>query len=556
MLNLLHTFYNFNQFNSKLNSKLNSIINAENSQLEFELSSYFKVNKNIGSKDRKFLTEIIYFYIRNRIHINHLAQNSFAKFNILFNEIENVNFHSLSNSLLDFSIFYITLINLENESKFISELETKYHFFDFKNSIKKILNNQLNIENNEISEKIILIINNEIDDFEVTFNSLIHSGFSKNKLEQNQLEVILEIISIKYSFPIHIIKSIYNSVIEENLNLNQFKEILNILNQKASVYLREVDTNSTKNIKDEFDKNQIEISNYILKQCYVILGNANQKLTDLESFKNGQFEIQDFSSQLTFEFVKEFIIRSINNNNFNNKFNNIFNILDTCAGGGGKSLLFADEIINYYQNLDSQNLNSQKLDYQKPSKDNFHIYSSDVSSSRLDGLRERLKKSKRKRNIFPEIINISQNKSIDNYKFVDFFDLAIIDAPCSGIGTNRRDVSIKYRISESKINEFYQTQINLINETKVFLKNNGIILYITCSLNYEENIGVVHSILKNIQDLKPINIFEFCSDNIKNLIQNVLKTNFSKDTNKNFLTIFPHYFNSDGFFVALFQKTN
>jgi 16S rRNA C967 or C1407 C5-methylase (RsmB/RsmF family) len=545
MLNLLHTFYNFSKFISKFN-----IIN---SQLDFDLNLFFKQNKNIGSKDRKFLTNIIYFYIRNQIYINFLSLKVNLKINQKYKELGIEYNLKTSKKLLEFTSFYISIVLLEVENNFISEIEAKYHFFDFKTNIAKLLNILIeknivtkdiiskdieiaNIEFNEtITETIFQIINNELTEFNVTLNSIIESNFTNNKFEQNSLDnsldILFEQISIKYSFPINIVKSIYNSINAETLNFTHLINTLITLNQKANVYFRAVD--NVKNISIEFEKNQIQFKNYILPNCFVIEDNSNKKLTDFETFKKGDFEIQDFSSQLTFEFVKGYIISNI-------KQNNNINILDTCAGGGGKSLLFADEILNHFQNKNS-NLNTNQH--------NFQIYSSDINSLRLDGLRLRLKKSKRKRNIFPEVINQTNNS-----KFNQFFDLAIIDAPCSGLGTNRRDVNIKYRISENKINEFQNIQINLINETKLFLKDDGIILYITCSLNYEENIGVVKFILENSPKLKPINIFKFCDKSINELLEKTLKDNFSLNDNNNFLTIFPHYFNSDGFFVALFQK--
>jgi 16S rRNA (cytosine967-C5)-methyltransferase len=75
------------------------------------------------------------------------------------------------------------------------------------------------------------------------------------------------------------------------------------------------------------------------------------------------------------------------------------------------------------------------------------------------------------------------------------FDRILIDAPCSNTGVMRRRVDLRWRISEAEILRLQKTQLELLNQAAQQLKPGGVIVYSTCSLEPEENSGVVNQFL-------------------------------------------------------------
>lgn len=508
MLNLLHTFSEFEKFITHFLHK--------NKILDKELHTFLKTNKKIGSKDRKLLSEIIFHYYRNFIKIQFLSNeiNFFTNFE---NNIDSINIqNSIPINNLNLNLFICTLIHLNNSSDFFLKIEEKYTFWNLNSNIEKLI--------------IYYYPNFEKDNLQSLIENL------KNQINK------IEKPEIKFSFPDFIIESIHKNIetFEDNNTTTLLNETLNTLNQKASVYIRVV--RNFEEIENELALNDINLTQTILPNCYQLNFDGNVRLTDFITYQKGYFEIQDIGSQFTYYFTEKYIEEHLQKPKQ-------FKILDLCAGGGGKSLLWADNIQNVIKNA-------------KNAKTTYQIYSSDITIERLKGLNERLDKNvKIKRNITPQIINYQ------NIKFHNQFDLLIIDAPCSGIGTCRRDVNLKLKITPEDLQKFQSIQISLIENNYILLKTGGLLIYITCSLSYEENFAVVNDITQKLKGkIKPINISEYLDEIIKNEILNVYNkynlhdiniTNSTKNqtnNNSNHFTILPQYFNSDGFFVALFEK--
>jgi len=86
-----------------------------------------------------------------------------------------------------------------------------------------------------------------------------------------------------------------------------------------------------------------------------------------------------------------------------------------------------------------------------------------------------------------------KDASKDNYPIAD---AVLIDAPCSGTGVIGKKPDIRWRRSQNEINEFVALQGNILNHMSKFLKPVGRIIYSTCSIEPEENWGVVDAFLK------------------------------------------------------------
>ncbi|KAF0240083.1 MAG: Ribosomal RNA small subunit methyltransferase B [bacterium] len=121
-----------------------------------------------------------------------------------------------------------------------------------------------------------------------------------------------------------------------------------------------------------------------------------------------------------------------------------------------------------------------------------------------------------------------------------YFDRILVDAPCTGTGTLRHNPEIKWRLSEDKILELVTLQTTILSNCALLVKIKGKLIYSTCSIEYEENEGVIKEFLAkhaNFQVIKP------------NLPENLI-------TKEGFARTWPHRDNMDGFFAAVMEKVN
>ena len=89
---------------------------------------------------------------------------------------------------------------------------------------------------------------------------------------------------------------------------------------------------------------------------------------------------------------------------------------------------------------------------------------------------------------------------MENLRFV----LILLDAPCSGFGVIRRKPEIKYVKNEMDIKGLLTIQSELLETAEKLLKPNGIIVYSTCTVEYEENRGMVERFLEKYKNIELI----------------------------------------------------
>ncbi|KAA0257375.1 hypothetical protein FHQ18_10025 [Deferribacter autotrophicus] len=213
----------------------------------------------------------------------------------------------------------------------------------------------------------------------------------------------------------------------------------------------------------------------------------------LDKFKKGYFEIQDEASQLV-----TFIIPLKPGNN----------ILDICAGAGGKSLSLASHFYN-----------------------SVYIDAYDIDKKRLAILRQRARVSEAKINI------VKKPKPF-------YYDVVLVDAPCSGLGTWRRDVDLNIRTTNSSLKKKIELQQNIFDNALNAAKKGGYIVYVTCSFLKDENEMQVDYFLnkyKNKIELIPVS--EFLDPNY-----------YSQLIDNDFFKTTPAQNSMDSFFGAIFKK--
>jgi 16S rRNA (cytosine967-C5)-methyltransferase len=177
----------------------------------------------------------------------------------------------------------------------------------------------------------------------------------------------------------------------------------------------------------------------------------------LSSFKRGAFEVQDEASQMVAPFA------NVEKSNLK--------VLDACAGAGGKTLHLAALLRNKGE-----------------------IFATDVEGYKLEELKRRVKRSTAQnvRIVMPE----QKPKTLGESKR-EWFDLVLLDVPCSGTGTLRRNPGIKWVLSEQMLSELLEKQHLILTENIPYLKPGGKLVYATCSILREEGEDQAKWILDN-----------------------------------------------------------
>ncbi|SFE40101.1 16S rRNA (cytosine(967)-C(5))-methyltransferase RsmB [Alteribacillus iranensis] len=127
------------------------------------------------------------------------------------------------------------------------------------------------------------------------------------------------------------------------------------------------------------------------------------------------------------------------------------------------------------------------------------------------------------------------------------FDRILVDAPCSGYGVIRRKPELKWQKQKEDLERFPGIQLSILEEASELLKEGGRLVYSTCTVRKEENEEVVEMFLKNNRDFVRDSS---ASENFPSPLQE-----FDKEKDGQ-VTILPHYFDTDGFFMAALKKKN
>ncbi len=136
-------------------------------------------------------------------------------------------------------------------------------------------------------------------------------------------------------------------------------------------------------------------------------------------------------------------------------------VVDFCAGAGGKTLMLGALMHNQGR-----------------------VYAFDVSERRLNNLKPRLKRSGLS-NINPVLISSETEPRVR--RLAGKIDRVLVDAPCSGLGTLRRNPDLKMRQNPASVDQLVVKQAGILNAAATLVKAGGRLMYATCSLLAEEN---------------------------------------------------------------------
>lgn len=218
-------------------------------------------------------------------------------------------------------------------------------------------------------------------------------------------------------------------------------------------------------------------------------------------FTEGKIEVQDEGSQLLSYLVAPKRGQMV---------------ADLCAGAGGKTLALGALMRN-----------------------TGRLYAFDVNERRLNNLGKRLKRSGLS-NLNAQVINNENDLKLKRLN--GKFDRVLVDAPCSGLGTLRRNPDLKWRQTEQDIIELNVKQKNILTRAAKLTKAGGRVVYATCSLLTEENEMIAEHFLDKHPDFTLVPANEVMA-----------QQGIALDTGK-YLSLLPHIHGTDGFFAAVFEK--
>jgi len=192
-------------------------------------------------------------------------------------------------------------------------------------------------------------------------------------------------------------------------------------------------------------------------------------------------------------------------------------VVDFCAGAGGKTLQMGAAMGS-----------------------SGRLYAFDVSDKRLANLGPRLKRSGLS-NVFPQRIANENDAKVKRLR--GKIDRVLVDAPCTGLGTLRRNPDLKFRQTVEGIAELNAKQRSILAAAAGLVKPGGRLVYGTCSLLVEENESIVNEFLAAHPDFQLVK----ASDVLER--QGVKVPGMGE-----FLQLRPHVHDTDGFFAAVMER--
>ena len=320
----------------------------------------------------------------------------------------------------------------------------------------------------------------KIDHKKSAFINAVLRNFLRKKDElQQELD---EDESAVYSYPNWWIQKVKNQYPKN------WKDILTIGNQRPPLALRinlkKIGVNEYSAILDKHEINHTLVGG----ECLII--NIPLGVDKIPGFSEGKVSVQDFGAQLAAHLID---------------LKKGHKVLDACSAPGGKACHMLE-------------LNS------------IELLAIESDKKRTNKIQENVDRQGLKAKILNEKIS-SQNKWWDK----ECFDRILLDVPCSASGIVRRHVDIKWLRRINDFKNFGENQQSLLRSVWPMLKENGKLLYITCSIFEEENRDVIEKFKQDAGNVSELSI-NFPS-NVTHINNQILPSE-----------------NHDGLFYALLQK--
>jgi 16S rRNA (cytosine967-C5)-methyltransferase len=229
-----------------------------------------------------------------------------------------------------------------------------------------------------------------------------------------------------------------------------------------------------------------------------------------EAFMRGDFEVQDEGSQLLSMLLDA-------------KRGEM--VVDFCAGAGGKTLAIGAAM-----------------------RSTGRLYAFDTSAGRLDAFKSRLARSGLS-NVHPAAIAHERDDRVK--RLAGKIDRVLVDAPCTGMGTLRRNPDLKWRQTLQAVDEMAVKQAAILQSAARLVKSGGRLVYATCSVLPQENEAIAQAFSAANPDFTVMPVGEVLAG-LK--VANAPSLCSGGEDNQSYLRLWPHRHHTDGFFAAVWQR--
>lgn len=305
----------------------------------------------------------------------------------------------------------------------------------------------------------------------------------------------LKRLSIQYSMPEWILnlwlKAYDSDVVEQMLQAFQRETPLTI-----RCNLRMV---TPKQLKEHLEAEGVTVKVHpYLEYAFHISG--FDYLGDLESFQNGEFSVQDISSMLVSE------LAGPKEGDY---------VIDVCAAPGGKSLHMAEKL-----------------------NGSGHVEARDLTEYKVGLIQENIERTG-----LSNVEAVQQDALIFDETSVGKADIVLADLPCSGLGVLAKKTDLKYKATKEGTDSLAKLQREMLKNVQAYVKDEGKLVYSTCTINPAENMDNVHWFLNEYPEFELIDIHGSLCEELQ------------KDVKENgCIQLLPGVHQSDGFFLACMKK--
>ena len=305
----------------------------------------------------------------------------------------------------------------------------------------------------------------------------------------------LKRLSIQYSMPEWILnlwlKAYDSDIVEQMLQAFQRETPLTI-----RCNLRMV---TPKQLKEHLEAEGVTVQVHpYLEYAFHISG--FDYLGDLESFQNGEFSVQDISSMLVSELADP------KEGDY---------VIDVCAAPGGKSLHMAEKL-----------------------NGSGHVEARDLTEYKVSLIQENIERTG-----LSNVEAVQQDALIFDEASVGKADIVLADLPCSGLGVLAKKTDLKYKATKEGADSLAKLQREMLKNVQAYVKDEGKLVYSTCTINPAENMDNVHWFLNQYPEFELIDIHGLLCEELQ------------KDVKENgCIQLLPGVHQSDGFFLACMKK--
>jgi len=229
-----------------------------------------------------------------------------------------------------------------------------------------------------------------------------------------------------------------------------------------------------------------------------------------EVFLRGDFEVQDEGSQLLA------LLLDAKRGEM---------VVDFCAGAGGKTLALGAAM-----------------------RSTGRLYAFDTSAGRLDAFKSRLARSGLS-NVHPAAIAHERDDRVK--RLSGKIDRVLVDAPCTGLGTLRRNPDLKWRQTPQSVDEMVAKQTAILQSAARLVKSGGRLVYATCSILPQENEGIAQAFSEANKDFVALEVGDILT--ALKISQAASPCSGGPD-GQTYLRLWPHRHHTDGFFAAVWQR--